>query len=160
VPQAGGVNVDNTSLFPFGVTTVSFRFRDASGNVGTATATVTVILGTIKISAQSSRQGRNPDGTFFVDVKFTNIGTGNARKLRLAEVEGTPIRGGGRIVVISPVFPLTVGNGSLDAGASQTVRIVLKVPLTVKQFELEEVGSFADVKGVLGFYVQEQNIVP
>jgi len=63
-------------------------------------------------------------------------------------------------IVISPVFPLAVGNGSLDAGASQTVRIVLKVPLAVKQFELEEMGSFADVEGVLGFYVQEQNIIP
>ena len=140
--------------------TVSFRFRDASGNVGTATAALTVILGTVKISAQNSGQGRNADGTFFVGVKFTNVGTGNARKVRLGEAEATPIRGGGRIVVISPFFPQAVGNGSLDIGASQTVRIILKLPLAVKQFELEEEGSFADVKGVLGFYVQEQNIIP
>lgn len=159
-PQVSGVNVDNTTLFPFGVTTVNFRFRDASGNMGTTSATVTVILGTIRIAAQVAGQGRNPDGTFFVDVKFTNIGTGNARKLRLGEVEATPIRGGGRIVVISPAFPLTVGNGSLDAGASQTVRIILKVPLAVKQFELEEEGSFANVQGVPGFLKEEETVTP
>jgi hypothetical protein len=36
--------VTNTTLFPVGRTTVvSFRFRDASGNVGTATSSVTVV---------------------------------------------------------------------------------------------------------------------
>src|SRR5262249_49421375 len=33
-PQVGGVNVDASTLFPLGNTTVVFRFRDAAGNVG------------------------------------------------------------------------------------------------------------------------------
>ena len=41
-PQVGGVNVDNNTLFALGTTTVTFRFQDASGNIGTATANVTV----------------------------------------------------------------------------------------------------------------------
>jgi hypothetical protein len=43
-PQAGGVDVDNNTLFPLGTTEVAFRFQDASGNVGTAVAEVTVVL--------------------------------------------------------------------------------------------------------------------
>jgi hypothetical protein len=41
-PQVGAVNVDNNTLFPLGTTTVTFRFQDVSGNIGTATANVTV----------------------------------------------------------------------------------------------------------------------
>ncbi len=42
VPQVAGADVDATSLFGLGITTVTFRFRDIAGNIGTATATVTV----------------------------------------------------------------------------------------------------------------------
>jgi hypothetical protein len=41
-PQINGVDVDNATLFPFGTTTVTFRFQDHSGNIGTADAQVTV----------------------------------------------------------------------------------------------------------------------
>src|SRR6185437_2733205 len=33
-PQVAGANVSNSTLFSYGTTTVAFRFRDASGNVG------------------------------------------------------------------------------------------------------------------------------
>jgi len=41
-PQVGGSDVDPTTLFPIGTTTVAFLFQDFSGNVGTAASTVTV----------------------------------------------------------------------------------------------------------------------
>jgi hypothetical protein len=41
-PQVHGSPVTNDTLFPIGKTIVMFRFRDASGNVGEAPATVTV----------------------------------------------------------------------------------------------------------------------
>ena len=41
-PQVGGNDVDPTTLFPIGTTTVAFFFEDFSGNVGTAASTVTV----------------------------------------------------------------------------------------------------------------------
>lgn len=41
-PQVAGTNVDDTTLFGLGTTTVTFRFQDVAGNVGTATADVTV----------------------------------------------------------------------------------------------------------------------
>ncbi len=41
-PQVNGANADDTTLFPVGPTTVTFRFRDASNNIGTATTLVIV----------------------------------------------------------------------------------------------------------------------
>ena len=42
-PQVNGVNVDNSTLFKPGKTTVTFRFSDGAGNIATATATAQVI---------------------------------------------------------------------------------------------------------------------
>jgi hypothetical protein len=41
-PQAGGLDVTAETLFPIGMTSVTFRYRDSAGNVGSAAATVTV----------------------------------------------------------------------------------------------------------------------
>jgi hypothetical protein len=41
-PQVNGVDVDNSTLFAIGTTTVAFRFQDTSANIGTATSTVQV----------------------------------------------------------------------------------------------------------------------
>jgi len=42
-PQVAGADVDNNTLFKTGKTTVTFRFIDGAGNIGTATSTVQVI---------------------------------------------------------------------------------------------------------------------
>ncbi|HEV8383540.1 MAG TPA: HYR domain-containing protein [Candidatus Acidoferrales bacterium] len=41
-PQVNGADVDDTTLFPHGTTTITFRIADNFGNVGTATADVFV----------------------------------------------------------------------------------------------------------------------
>ena len=41
-PQMAGSDVDNNTVFPVGTSTVTFRFADASQNIGTADSTVTV----------------------------------------------------------------------------------------------------------------------
>jgi hypothetical protein len=157
-PQVGGANVDNTTLFPYGTTTVKFRFRDASNNIGSASASVTVILGTPKISAQVAGQDKLADGTLYVDVKLSNAGTGNARKLRVDLITALPTRGYGKIAVLSPIIPDSIGN--LDAGSSETIRVIIKLPATVKQFMLGEVGNFANVKGVPNLFAQIQTVNP
>lgn len=159
-PQFGNAGVNNNTLFPYGTTAVTFEFRDASGNVGSAAATVNVILGMPKISAQLVAQGKNTDGTFFLDVKFTNTGNGNARKTRAVVLTAVPTKGGGRITIVSPAFPMIIGIGSLDVGASQTVHVVLKVPSTVKQFAVAEGGEFLNVKGMLGLFAEAQSVTP
>ncbi|MCE7959352.1 MAG: hypothetical protein DYH06_15655, partial [Acidobacteria bacterium ACB2] len=51
-PQAGGFDVTGTTCFEVGTTTVTFRFSDAAGNVGTDTADVTVrMYGDLNIDA-------------------------------------------------------------------------------------------------------------
>jgi hypothetical protein len=55
---------------------------------------------------------------------------------------------------------MTIGIGNLDSGASQTIRIVLKVPATVKQFQLAEVGTFANVKGAPDIFALFQTLTP
>lgn len=159
-PQVGGTNADSTTLFPFGTTAVTFRFRDASGNIGSATAKVTVILGTVKISGQIASKGKNSDGTYYVDVKLTNTGTGNARKLRVTALTATTTKGTGKINIISPAFPMSVGLGNLDVGASQTVHFLLKVPSTVQQFVLVDGGDFVNAKGTLGLFALTQTATP
>lgn len=41
--QVAGADVDDNTLFPIGLTVVTFRFRDSSGNVGAATANLRVV---------------------------------------------------------------------------------------------------------------------
>jgi hypothetical protein len=49
------VDVDTTTLFPLGTTLVTFRFRDTSGNIGTATAAVTVGAPAVTVWATAAR---------------------------------------------------------------------------------------------------------
>jgi hypothetical protein len=42
LPQVNGLDVDDSTMFAIGRTTVTFRFQDAAGNIGTATSTVDV----------------------------------------------------------------------------------------------------------------------
>jgi len=56
-PQGGGSDIDSTTLFPVGATTVTFRFQDAAGNVGASQATVKVLMASPAITA-GPRAGR------------------------------------------------------------------------------------------------------
>jgi hypothetical protein len=71
-PQIGGIDVRDDTILPMGATTVTFRFRDFSGNIGTATATVTVIVDTtppVITSVPSSQP--NPAGWHNSQVSVT-----------------------------------------------------------------------------------------
>jgi len=159
-PQVGTVSVNGATLFPLGTTTVLFQFRDASGNIGSASATVTVNLGSIHLSSKVVDQGKNADGTLFVDLAVSNTGNGNARNLRVDLVVAIPTKGSGVIRVMSPAFPMTLGIGNLDSGSSQTIRVILKVPTSVKQFALAEGGTFTNVKGSADIFAFEQTLAP
>ncbi len=159
-PQSGTATVTNNTLFSYGTTTVTFSFRDASGNIGSASASVTVILGSVKISTQIAAQGRNADGTYYVDLKFTNSGTGNARKLRIDLITALIVKGSGKLELVLPVCPAVVGIGNLDVGASDTVHVILKMPSTVKQFILGEVGNFSNVKDIPSLFAESQTVNP
>ena len=52
-PQVAGLDATNATVFPLGTSTVTFRFQDDAGNVGTATATVKVVLASPVLSARA-----------------------------------------------------------------------------------------------------------
>jgi hypothetical protein len=157
--QVNGANVGLQTLFAIGKTaTVTFRFRDASGNEGRATSTVTVVLGTPKIDVKVASNGTISGTRKFVNLEFTNKGDGNARHLMLNLLPLVPLNGTGNSKLVSPTLPLTLG--SLDVGGKTIVRVEYTVPSAVKQLAISEIGVFQKVDGVAGAYVESQTIVP
>jgi hypothetical protein len=145
-PQVAGVAVTGTTLFPIGTTTVTFRFKDANGNIGSATSSVTVAVGTPRISGSSAGVGTDPSGAIYVKVVLTNLGTGNARNLQINTLTFRTLSGTGTVTnntALSPSLPITIGN--LDVGSAVTTVIYLNVPSTATRFTVTESGPVQDV---------------
>jgi hypothetical protein len=148
-PQTGGVDADNSTLFPPGPTTVAFRFQDVAGNVGSASSTVTVVvIGKPVISGAVVAKGLQQPGVRFYDLRFTNTGTGPARNVSVNQLLFRTLSGSGSVtynMALSPALPIAIGD--LAAGASSTVRIFLNVPSTVTRFSITENGQVQDTAG-------------
>jgi hypothetical protein len=161
-PQVGGVNADNNTLFATGTTTpVTFRFRDASGNVGTASANVSVIQGTPRITGSISGVGNDPSGAIYVNVVLTNTGTGNARNLAIKTLTFRTLSGTGTVTynaALSPSLPITIGN--LDVGVAKTTKIYVNVPGTVTRMSVTESGPVQDVLGTNYNYSVLEGVIP
>jgi uncharacterized delta-60 repeat protein len=161
-PQVGGMNVDNTTLFALGVTTpVTFSFRDASGNVGMANASVTVVLGTPRISAAVIGKGVDASGARYVDLQLTNTGTGNARNVKINQLPLRTLSGSGTVsynTTLSPALPISIG--SLDVGGPKTVRLFFNVPATVTRYSLTESGTLQDVAATNYSFSASQSVIP
>jgi hypothetical protein len=160
-PQVAGMDVNNSTLFPLGTTLVTFRFQDSSGNVGSATAAVTVALGTPRLNATVVGKGRNPSGVFYVDLQFTDNGSGNARAVKISQLAFRTLSGTGTVTynaALSGALPLTLG--SLDVGATSVVRLYLNVPSTVTRFSVTETGTLQDVAGAAFSYSLAQSVIP
>jgi hypothetical protein len=160
-PQVAGMDVSNSTLFPLGTTLVTFRFQDASGNIGSATASVTVALGTPRLAATIVGKGRNASGVFYVDVQLTDTGTGNARSVKINQLAFRTLSGMGTVTynaALSGSLPLALG--SLDVGANTIVRLYLNVPSTVTRFSITETGTLQDVAGTSFGYSLAQSVIP
>jgi hypothetical protein len=160
-PLVGGIEADSTTLFPPGTTPVTFRFSDAAGNIGNATANVTVVLGQPRLSGAVAGKGVQSPGVLFVDVRFSNTGTGNARNVRINQATLRTLSGSGTVTyngALSPALPYAIG--SLDLGASTTVRFYLNVPSTVTRFSITETGALQNVAGTGFSYSIGQPIIP
>lgn len=160
-PQVGGVDANNTTLFPIGTTLVTFRFIDASGNIGTATANLAVVAGIPKIAGKIMAKGRNASGVYFVDLQVTDTGTGHARNFKITKLVLKTLSGSGTVsynTALSPALPLTIGN--LDAGASTMIRLYLNVPTIVTKFSVTESGTMQDVIGTAFNYAIGQAVIP
>ena len=160
-PQVGGAAADNTTLFPVGTTTVTFRFQDASGNIGTANATVTVVIGTPRITGSIARVGADPSGAIYADVVLSNTGTGNARNLRINSLLFRTLSGTGTVMynsALSPPIPITIGN--LDVGTAMTTRVFLNVPSSATRIAVTETGPVQDVLGTNYSFSTSEAFVP
>jgi len=157
----GGAAADNTTLFPVGTTTVTFRFQDASGNIGTANATVTVVIGTPRITGSIARVGADPSGAIYADVVLSNTGTGNARNLRINSLLFRTLSGTGTVMynsALSPPIPITIGN--LDVGTAMTTRVFLNVPSSATRIAVTETGPVQDVLGTNYSFSTSEAFVP
>ena len=134
-----------TTLFSLGTSTVAFRFRDAAGNVGSATANVTVVVGRPRLSGMVTRVSTPAAGVRDVELVLTNTGDGHARDLRVNQILLRTLSGSGAVTLASPSLPVMIG--SLDVGASTTVTLRLNVPATVTRFSITENGALKDVVG-------------
>lgn len=149
-PQANGQDATNSTLFPPGTTAVTFRFRDAAGNVGTASAnvTVTTAAGAPQISVDVVRSDFVNILVRSVDLKVTNTGTGIARAVTLQKFSFRTLAGLG-IVFYDPLrsarLPIAVGD--LAVGESKTIRVFLVAPVTIRRFSMTESGQFKDAAG-------------
>ncbi|MGA2511120.1 MAG: Ig-like domain repeat protein [Candidatus Acidiferrales bacterium] len=160
-PQAGGVSVGNSTLFPVGTTTVTFLFEDSSGNIGSATSTVTVSIGTPQISGSIAGVGTDPSGAIYVNVVLTNTGTGNAQNLIINSLVFRTLSGTGTVTynsTLSPSLPITIGN--LAVGVAATTRLFLNVPGTAKRISVTENGPVQDVLGTNYNYSTAEALIP
>jgi hypothetical protein len=161
--EVGGVRVSNTTLFPVGTTTVTFIFKDSNGNVGSATSTVTVVIGTPRITGSTvGAVGTDPSGAIYVNVVLTNTGTGNARNLNIKTLTLRTLSGTGTVTYntqLSPAVPMAVIN-NLDVGNKVVVRLYLNVPSTVTRISITESGPVQDVLGTNYNYSTAEAVIP
>jgi len=159
--QVGGVDVTNSTLFPIGTTTVTFRFRDQAGNIGSATANVTVVAGPPAISVAIAGSGVRSGRVLFYDLRFTNTGTSVAKAVSLQQMTFATLSGRGNVsynTQYSP--PLPVALGDVAAGASITLRVYLTVPVAVRTFSMTESGQFKNSAGTTLSYSSTQTVTP
>ena len=160
-PQVGGIAVSSTTLFPIGVTTVTFEFKDANCNIGIATSTVTVAIGTPRITGSIAGIGSDSSGATYFNIVLTNTGTGNARNLVINTLTYHVLAGTGTLTYntsLSPPLPISIG--SLNVGATSTTRIYLNVPSTVTRIAFVESGPVQDVLGTNYTYSTAQMVIP
>jgi len=156
-PQINGVDVSSSTQFALGTTAVTFRYKNAAGQIGTATSYVNVIVGTVSIANSITAKGVDASGNYYVDLKLTNMGTGNALNLAITEATFRTLTGTGSVSLLNPG---TIMVGNLAAGASTTIHILLNRPVSVKRFSFTQNMSFEDVTGATFSTAALQTIIP
>jgi uncharacterized repeat protein (TIGR01451 family) len=160
-PQLSGIDADGSVRFLLGPNIVTFRFTDAAGNLGTSTATVTVILGVPQIATRIIGTSWFSPGILAVDVEVANRGTGHARGVRLDQLRFRTLTGSGAVALAPPQPPvLPVAIGDLDVGTAVTLRVYLNVPATVRRFSMTAAGALRNVAGTALSFSAGNAIIP
>jgi hypothetical protein len=136
------------STFPIGTTTVTCTAADDSGNAASGSFTVTVTVGTPRMTFLIGNKGRDPDGSFWVDLVLLNTGTGYARAVNIGSLTLRTLLGTGTVTFdAARSGPLPLSTGAIEAGANRVLRVYLNVPATVRRFSIAENGTIENVNG-------------
>ena len=154
--EVNGTPVTAPTLFRIGTTTVRFTFRDAAGNVGSATSTVNVSVGRPRFETALVGSGTLPGGRRYVDLSVKNTGTGIAQRTTMVVV-ALPAKGVGIITVRTPQ-PISIGD--LSPGASRTIRIEMTIPGSVKEVLLVTAGAFLNIQFVPDAFSTQHTFKP
>jgi len=158
LPQVGGADVNPSTLFPLGTTTVTFRFRDAADNIGSAMATVTVVKGQPSVGGTITGKGFDAAGKYYVDLQLKNTGTGKAENATVTQLSLRTLSGTGTVMLQAPTLPISLG--ALEVNAATTVRIYLNRPPTVTRFSITENGTAQDETGTSYSFSIGQSVIP
>ncbi len=149
------------ATFPIGMTTVNCLVADASGNSASGSFSVTVKIGLPRVFVAIPAKGRDSSGNYYLDLRLTNTGDGHARNVRVNTLTFRTLLGSGTVsynASLSGALPLAIG--SLDVGASSTIRLYLTVPSTVTRFSITESGMLENVTGTVYSYTTAQAVFP
>jgi hypothetical protein len=156
-PTLNGIAITGTTVFTLGNNTVTFAFRDAAGNVGTATSVVTVVGGRPSLSIALVSVIVSGSGQQTVTLRLTNTGTGNALSVNAAPSSLRTLAGTGTVTIASG---LPTNSPLLGPGQSLNLPILVNVPATVLRFALSLGLTTTDYTGALLSSVATQTIFP
>jgi len=136
----------NAAGLATGVSTGSSNITATLGSVTAQAAvlTVTTAGGEPAIAITLLDQAA-PGSSFYVDLQVTNTGSGVANGVSINQMSFRILGGSGSVTVASPALPIAVG--TLNAGASTTVRVYVNVAGTVSRFAIGETGTVLDGSG-------------
>ncbi len=84
------------------------------------------------LSGSIAGQGTLSSGTFFVDYRLANTGSGFASNIRINQLSVRTLSGAGAVTYDSTLSPaLPIAAGDLAAGAFTTIRLYFSFPSTV-----------------------------
>ena len=101
-----------------------------------------------------------PGSSFYVDVQVKNTGAGPANTVSLNQLNFRTLAGTGTVTyntALSPALPIALG--TLNPGASTTVRLYLNFPGSVTQFSIAESGTLQDSSATTFTFASSQAVL-
>lgn len=147
---------------PIGTTdTLSFTAQSATAmNSAIVTSSVSSSsIGQPALSARVIGQGAVGESEQFVDVEFTNFGTGDAASFMVSRVIPRTLSGTGSVIVSDSIaFP--VSGPATQIGHTTVMRFVFIVPPSVNRFSITETGAIQNLLNTPYSWSASQAIIP
>jgi hypothetical protein len=151
-----GSPIDTSTV---GQKTFLVSVEDVAGNVSTLAHHYTVIAGTPRLSVAATGKGIEGHGVSYVDLTFTNTGSGLARNIVLKSFAFRTLSGTGTVTLdtMQSSVPLIIGD--LMPSVATTRRFYLKRPTTATRISVTESISLTDASGRLLSVSASQSVI-